>query len=407
VSTPGKDEPVTDWRHTVRLLGVAVLVGCTGILAGAMAQASQASDASGRTWQVESTANARGAEINVLSAVSCTAARACTAVGSHSANAASPSLTLAERWNGTKWQIQRTAMPKLAASANLYGVSCATATACTAVGTAFHRAGSIDVNLAAAWNGTSWRVQATPNPAHATDGTLYAVSCTSAKACTAVGDYNNKAGFVLAVVERWNGQAWRIQPIPRPAKRTWFFGVSCPAANACTAVGYQNTGSGDARPFAESWNGTRWHNQKVPLPSKAPGGALSAVSCTSPSACTATGTDFSVSHPTLAERWNGTRWRVQPTPSPPNYKLSFGEVALDGVSCTSATACTASGEYSPSGSAAYFIEAWNGKRWRLATTPVPADFSHGALLGGRRVVRRRTAAGNAGPGELSGAVPTR
>jgi hypothetical protein len=108
---------------------------------------------------------------------------------------------------------------------------------------------------------------------------------------------------------------------------------------------------------------------------------LSAVSCTSPGACTATGTSFSASGPTLALRWNGTSWRVQPTPNPANYRESASEVALDGVSCTSATACTASGEYSPGGLAAYFAEAWNGSSWRLETTPVPVGFTHGALLG--------------------------
>jgi hypothetical protein len=83
--------------------------------------------------------------------------------------------------------------------------------------------------------------------------------------------------------------------------------------------------------------------------------------------CMATGTSFSASGPTLAEWWNGKHWRIQPTPNPANYRLSFGEVALDGVSCTSAKACTASGEYSLSGAAAYFLEAWNGSSWRLVT----------------------------------------
>ena len=237
------------------------------------------------------------------------------------------------------------------------------------------------VNLAEAWNGTSWRVQAIPIPR-----ARPAVRCSGsparrASACTAVGDYGNAAGRVLAVAERWNGKAWRIQAIPRPAKVTQLFGVSCPAARACTAVGYQNTGTGDAQPLAEAWNGTKWHIQAVPLPRKAPGGALSAVSCTAPSACTATGTNFSTTGPTLAERWNGTNWRVQPTPNPPNFTTSREEVALNGVSCTSATACTASGQYAPGGKAAYFIEAWNGRSWRLVTAPLPAGFAQGALNG--------------------------
>ena len=186
---------------------------------------------------------------------------------------------------------------------------------------------------------------------------------------------------------------WRIQRIPRPAKVTQLSGVSCPAVRACTTVGYQNTGTGDAQPLAETWNGATWRVQAVPLPHKAPGGALAAVSCTSPSACTATGSNFSTTGPALAERWNGTNWRVQPTPNPPNFTTSPEEVTLNGVSCTSATACTATGQYAPGGNAAYFLQAWNGRHWRLVTAPLPAGFAQGALNGISCAPARCTAAG--------------
>jgi hypothetical protein len=370
------------WTSAIRLLAVAtLLVAFTGIATAGAARAGQPAKATGSIWKIEPTPNPAGAEISVLSAVSCSSGRACTSVGSQTSSPSSPGSALAERWNGKSWLIQSTAKVNGATSSELVGVSCASASACTAVGTAFDAAGSRDVNLAEAWNGKSWRVQAIPNPNGATDSNLYAVSCASVSACTAVGVYDNAAGFPRAMAERWNGKAWRIQAIPQPAKRTWFFGVSCSAARACTAVGYQNNGTGDAQPFAEAWNGTQWHALTVPLPHGAPGGAFSAVSCTSPGACTATGTSFSATAPTLAERWNGKRWRIQPTPNPANYSTSFGEVALDGVSCASAKACTASGEYSPGGTAAYFLEAWNGKSWRLVTAPVPVDFVSGTLLG--------------------------
>jgi hypothetical protein len=370
------------WMGVIRLLGVAaLLLAFTGIATAGAAQASQPAKAMGSTWTIEPTPNPAGAEVSVLSAVSCSSGRACTAVGSHTSSLSSPGSALAERWNGVSWLIQPTAEVDGAASSELVGVSCASASACTAVGSAFDTAGSRDVNLAETWNGKSWRVQPIPNPNGATDSTLYAVSCSSASACTAVGVYDNAAGFPRAMAERWNGTAWRIQAIPQPAKRTWFFGVSCSAARACAGVGYQNNGTGDAQPFAEAWNGAQWRALTVPLPHSAPGGAFSAVSCTSPSACTATGTSFDASGPTLAERWNGTHWSIQPTPNPANYRLSFGQVALDGVSCTSAGACAASGEYSPHGTAAYFLETWNGKSWRLVTAPAPVDFVSGALLG--------------------------
>ena len=382
------------WRRAVRLLSIVTLVaGFLGVVTAGAAQASQPGTAGGSAWQVEPTPNLPGAEINEFSAVSCTSGRACTAVGSHAASLSSPGFTLAQRWNGTSWRVQRTILPNGAASSTFTGVSCASATACTAVGAAIGKATRRGVNLAEAWNGASWRVQAIPTPQGSTGSSLFAVSCTSPSACTAVGDYDNAAGRVLAVAERWNGKAWRIQPIPRPAKVTQLFGVSCPAARACTAVGYQNSGTGDARPLAEAWNGTTWHVQAVPLPPGAPGGILTAVSCTSPRACTATGTNFSTTGPTLAERWNGTHWRVQPTPNPANSGTSREEVELNGVSCTSATACTASGKYSPGGSAAYFLEAWNGRRWRLVTAPLPAGFVQGALNGLSCAPARCTAVG--------------
>jgi hypothetical protein len=41
---------------------------------------------------------------------------------------------------------------------------------------------------------------------------LSGVSCTSAKACTAVGYYDNGAGIALTMVEAWNGNKWTIEP---------------------------------------------------------------------------------------------------------------------------------------------------------------------------------------------------
>jgi hypothetical protein len=383
------------WVHAVHLLGaVIVLFGFTAIVTAGAAQARQVHAAAGSAWKLEPTPNQNrtSAGINELSAVSCTSGRACTAVGSHAASVSSPSFTLAERRNGTRWRIQHTILPKDAESSALSGVTCASAAACTAVGSAYYKATHRSVYLAEAWNGKSWRIQAIPTPKGSTGGNLSAVSCSSPSACTAVGFYDNAAGRVLAVAERWNGTAWRIQALPRPAKVTQFTGVSCQAARACTAVGYY-LGTGGTRPFAEAWTGTTWHIQAVPLPHGSPGGILAAVSCTSPHACTATGANFSSTGPTLAERWNGTRWGVQPTPYPANSGTSQQELELNAVSCASATACTASGEYAPGGHSAYFHETWNGQRWRLVTAPYPAGFAAGAVNGMSCAPARCTAVG--------------
>jgi hypothetical protein len=389
--------------RATRLLGIlALLLGCAWMVTAGAAQASQAGTAAGSGWKVEPTPNQNrdGAGINVLTAVSCTSGRACTAVGSHAASLSGTGFTLAERWNGTRWRIQPTKLPTGATSATFSAVSCPSATACTAVGSTPGKAADTSVSLAEVWNGTSWRVQAIPAPKGSTSSSLFGVSCTSPNTCTAVGNYTTAAGRILALAERWNGTTWRIQAVPSPATSTRFDGVSCATAHACTAVGLQDKGSAGTRPFAEAWDGTTWRTQAVPLPPGSPGGALAAVSCTSPRACTATGANFSNTGPTLAVRWNGTRWRVQRTPTP-NFTTSHEEPALNAVSCASATACTATGTYAPDGRLAYFLEAWNGRSWRLVTAPHPAGFASGALDGVSCVLARCTAVGYWSGGPIS------
>lgn len=363
-----------------------LLLGLPAVLMVGAAQAGSSFAPGRQAWKLQRARVPARAEISGLSAVACSSRRACTAVGSSAKTLSTPTLTLAERWNGTRWRIQSTPTPKRT-SPVLYGVSCPSARSCVAVGNAFHEGSRRTTPLIEAWNGRRWRVQVAP--AIKGFSSLYAVSCTSRRACTAVGFYDGSGGRSHALVERWNGNAWRLQALPRTARGSQLLGVSCSKADACTAVGDASGSSGNARPLAESWNGERWHAQVVASPSEA---VFSAVSCTSASACTATGNDFGTGG-TLAERWNGKTWHRQWTPNPPNYIESWGEVALDGVSCTSKHACAASGEYSPGGGAAYFIESWNGKRWRLKTAPHPSGFQRGALLGMSCAPRRCTAVG--------------
>jgi hypothetical protein len=405
LSAPG----VSRARAAALLTAITLVCGLAGLAGAGAAQASPAtasaarasaarasaaSPAASAAWKVEKTPNPSGAVISYLHEVSCTSASACTAVGAYSLKGGSGGSIMAERWNGKAWSIQVMPTPKGTEGDNLYGVSCASASACTAAGSAYSTKAAGDVPLAESWNGKSWRVETTPSPAGGTDPTLYAVSCTSASACTAVGDYMNKAGLPQSLIERWNGKTWAIQIAAKSAKRSWLIGgVSCPTLTACTAVGYQNSGTGDATPLIEGWNGKTWTAQKAALPKGAPGGALDSVSCTSPAACTATGVNFSGTAPTLAERWNGKTWTVQPTPNPSNFTTSLATVELDGVSCTSAKACTAVGSYQPGGMDAYFAEVWNGTAWKLQSTPVPAGSQGGNLLGVSCSTRGCTAVG--------------
>ena len=56
-----------------------------------------------------------------------------------------------------------------------------------------------------------------PPPGTALQSELYGASCTSASACTAVGDYVTSTGASKTLAERWNGTAWTLQSTPNPS----------------------------------------------------------------------------------------------------------------------------------------------------------------------------------------------
>jgi hypothetical protein len=291
----------------------------------------------GKVWAITPAPSPSGATLSNLNGVSCTSASACTAVGYYASG--SSNLPLAERWNGTTWAIQKMRNPSGATLSNLNGVSCTSASACTAVGST--NVGSANVStytLAEHWNGEVWAIQKAPTFSADEIGYLDGVSCTSASACTAVGSYGdgtNNAGLA----ERWNGKVWAVQPTVGPNGNAVLQAVSCTSASVCTAVGSYFLQSDAFGALAERWNGTTWTSQSMPVPSQAENVSVSGVSCTSASSCTAIGSAVA----TLAERWNGTTWTIQTTRNPGNDGNG-----LESVSCTSASACTAVGSYSPS-----------------------------------------------------------
>jgi hypothetical protein len=290
-----------------------------------------------------------------LAGVDCLASGTCAAVGWYYYGAAGPGRTLAVRWNGRAWLAEPA--PGRGREDLLEGVSCATASACLAVG-----------SLADAATGTGW--SAIPAPP---GGAMSSVSCPAPGSCQAVGLLPPGDRPVAA---RWNGRAWQAErvPPPRPAQQTLnLAAVSCPAASFCLAVGDDSHGakampsaSYRDRTLVERWNGTRWRILRAPSPTHA--SRLTGVSCTSPTACVAVGSSANGAR-TLAERWNGARWTVQRTPDLGHVGYS----ALAAVSCATAASCMAVGTYN--GGVLGIAERWDGARWtirRLAVPPGPA-----------------------------------
>jgi hypothetical protein len=376
------------------LVAAGLLAAAPANAAGSMTPGVPVAVARVVTRPVPASLNATTTE-DVLFGVSCPAARACTAVGS--TNSDGTGARLAKAWNGSNWRIQ--AVP---GDGFLFAVSCTSARACTAVGqtspgkplterwngtawvnprhnpgpllsrltgvscTSATRCIAVGHNgngaLAERWNGTTWALRTVPTPAGFNHDGLTDVSCTSASACTAVGFYINDDDNHLPLAATWNGTTWTVRATPPVSDLSSLNSLSCTSASACMAVGTSPIGGNEIpTPLAEAWNGVAW--KILPVPDPAGNGSLNGVSCSSAVACTAVG---SASTGALAERWNGAKWAVQATPD-------AAGATLFSVSCSSATACTAVGEASPSvnasGNHVTLAERWNGTTWAIQPTP--------------------------------------
>ena len=105
----------------------------------------------------------------------------------------------------------------------LEGVSCATASDCTAVG-----AGGTQIIIGTTNGGTSWLAESAPS----VSDVLYSVSCQSASSCVAVGRHG---GADVIIADGGVGTAWSSESDPTGTQN--LFGVSCFGASTCEAVG--------------------------------------------------------------------------------------------------------------------------------------------------------------------------
>ena len=223
----------------------------------------------------------------------------------------------------------------------------------------------------------SWTLQSTPNPPGATSSTLAGVSCSSPRACTAVGNFTSSTGAGVMLAERWDGARWSIERtrVPNQLDTTLLFGVACPSRRSCVAVGSLIAIDGHAVPLAEQWRGRRWSIGNPPIPARANRrqvSYLADVSCASPRSCEAvgySGTSAGTAGVPLAERWNGIRWTNQPILDPPTAAAAF----LSGVSCVSPDSCVAAGFFNNrAGEARTLVERWDGTEWGIEPSPTPA-----------------------------------
>ena len=353
------------WARALGTFVASVLVVALVTLSG-FGSAPQASAVTTATvWSVVPSPNTSASQENQLQAVSCTSTTFCLSVGGYTVSGVlGIDQSLVERWDGTNWSIVPSANSSSSQFQVLQGVSCTSTSACTIVG--FYATANGDRTLVQQWNGTSSSIVPSPNGNTTTgDNNLNQVSCISASACTAVGFYS-AAGGKQTLIEQWNGIVWSIVPSPNTSTTEGnnLAGVSCVSASACTAVGWYNAPAGTST-LVEQWNGVSWSIVPSPGPSSIGGDVLNSVSCTASSACTAVGTTNGAQ--TLIEQWNGTTWSVVPSP---NTGGATSTDFLNSVSCSSSSSCAAVGfSYAtPTSFPQALIEQWDGSSWTLATS---------------------------------------
>jgi hypothetical protein len=178
----------------------------------------------GTSWSTSTMPTPSGAVETFPQRVSCSSSSFCLAAGSYREKTG-PNKTLTEKWNGSSWSVTASPNPTESKGSFLVGISCTSSTSCTAVGR-YNTAVEFEIfpteskTLVESWGGSEWQIQTSPNPEGKKLPRLTGVSCATPTACTAVGWAQKGAGTgegeLTTLGERWNGSAWSTQTTPNP-----------------------------------------------------------------------------------------------------------------------------------------------------------------------------------------------
>ena len=273
---------------------------------------------------------------------SCTASAACTAAG-YSTDTFGNESTLAERWNGTSWTIQPTPSPS-GRDSPVRGV--------VHIGDGLHRrrhyqnAVGLEVTLAERWNGTQLDDPAHPQPerrnAQHADGRVVHVDDAGMHRRRILHQQRRHLRDARGALERHElDDPADPQPDRGDVQRAQR-GVVPVGVEPAPPSGTTPTAPAPGVTLAERWNGTSWAIQPTPNPTGAKSSGLMACRARRRPPAPPSGTTSTAPAPMRRWRSTGTApaGRSSRPPTRPARRIQVG-----GVSCTSATACTAAGNY--------------------------------------------------------------
>jgi MYXO-CTERM domain-containing protein len=234
-----------------------------------------------------------------------------------------------------------------------------------------------DLALLSRWDGDAWTTVAGPrvSPPEADHGYLQDVTCVTASDCWAVGFYFS-GQVARSLTMHWNGSAWSIVDSPNsaPGRNNYLGSVTCTSATDCWTVGRSTTTTDTERqPLILRWDGQSWSVVSVSPAdtSAARSDALEAVSCVSPSECMAVGhSNVDGRYLAFAMRWNGTDWLQVPVPLRQDTELFYvpSDILYD-VSCAAAADCWAAGAHWTGTVYQTLVAHWDGTTWTPVVSP--------------------------------------
>ncbi|GHO91179.1 hypothetical protein KSF_012270 [Reticulibacter mediterranei] len=284
----------------------------------------------GSTWSVIPSPNS-STNNNALFSVVVTAKNNVFAVGS-SNDQTGNTRTLIEHWNGSTWNILPS--PNRDTNNTLVGVTAISQNNIWAVGSYFSGGLGHTQTLIEHWNGITWSIITSPN-VNNTDATLSDIHAVSANDIWAVGYTGPNVAFTehSALIEHWNGHKWSIIAHPASQLNGSLVALSATSASNVWAVGqYLPSGSNStSQTLMEHWNGTQW--SVVPAAEVAGyNDSLTDISTISVNDIWAVGASQSKTYQssqTLIEHWNGTKWNIVTSPNPDpanNFLLAVAHV---------------------------------------------------------------------------------
>lgn len=237
--------------HGAAMTGVVALSATNAWAVGGTGSKALTEHWNGHAWRQVPVPSPASAE---LLSVSASAADNVWAVGDYFYGPSGiHSGVLIVHWNGKAWRRVAAASPP---DSDLFGVSVLSAANAWAVG-GFTNGTVNTFTLIERWNGKAWTQTRVAGPVPYPDAQLWAVAVRSPSLAFAVGDTTPFLAIGSVYVLRWNGHAWREVTSP-PQPPGFGFGVGFNSARSAWLVGVNETSPLDSSALIEHWNGSAW-----------------------------------------------------------------------------------------------------------------------------------------------------